>query len=177
MSNFILAQLVSACSMVISLTCVQFRDPRCILAGKFCVNVLGAVSFGLLGGRSASWVCVVASIQTVAIFLLNRTDPAKKYRRKLAVSLCFVCVYIVGTILTAQRWTDAITCVCATLYTISIFPEHSGKMRAVIAANMALWLFYDLTVGAYVSLLNHGLSLTSTLTAIFRLDQKRTPAS
>lgn len=73
MTNFIPAQLVSACSMVISLTCVQFRDPRCILAGKFCVNVLGAVSFGLLDALSASWVCVVASVQTVTIFLLNHS--------------------------------------------------------------------------------------------------------
>ena len=177
MSNFILAQLVSACSMVISLTCVQFRDPRYILVGKFCVNALGALSFGLLDALSASWVCVVAAIQTVAIFLLNRTDPAKKHRRKLAVSLCFVGIYIVGTLLTAQRWTDSITCVCAILYTISIFPEHSGKMRAVIAANMFLWLFYDLTVGAYVSLINHGLSFTSTLTAIFRLDRNPSSAS
>lgn len=170
--KFILAQTVGVLTAVSSLVFVQFKEPKYILLGQFLSNGLSAVSYGLLGSLSGAWICILASVQTVWIYFLNRKKGPGRAEKKILVSLLFAAAYIIGTVIVYKGWADIISCVCAMLFVLTIIQERSGNMRIVIMINMVLWIIFDLASGAYANMLTHGGTLVSTVTALLRLDKK-----
>ena len=169
--NFIIAQIIGVITAIIAFSCVQFKDERILLAGQFLSNALTAVNLGLLGSISGAWICLLATIQTVIIFFLNKDTNDTKQKIKKIISIIFAVAYVAGTFVTYTAWSDIVVCTCALLFTLTVFQEDSGKMRSIIIANMSLWVIYDLAVGAYTNILTHGLTLISTVTAKMRLDR------
>lgn len=170
--NFIIAQIVGILVGIISLGCVQFKDERILLWGQFLGNALLALNLGLLGSLSGAWICILASIQTLIIYYINKKCGGSAHRNKIIVSAIFAAAYLIGTIITYRVWSDIIVCICAFLYTLTIFQKNSGKMRSILIVNMCLWVFYDFMVGAYTNILSHGATLLSAITAKLRLDRK-----
>ena len=170
--NFIIAQFVGILGGIVSVGCVQFKNERILLGGQFLGNALLALNLGLLGSLSGAWICILASIQTLIIYCINKNCKESAYKNKVIVSILFAAAYLVGTIFTYRVWSDIIVCICAFLYTLTIFQKDSGKMRTVLIINMCLWVFYDFMVGAYTNILSHGFTLLSAATAKLRLDKK-----
>lgn len=174
---FYIAQLAGILSCAAAALSVQARKPGAILLGQFLSNVLCALCYGLLGSLSAAVVCLLASVHSVLIYIANKRDDTQRKRAVTAISILFSVAYVVATALTYTRWPDAISGLCALLYTLSVAQKEASKMRVVILANLALWLVIDVAVGAYASILTHGLTILSTILAMLRLDKKPTKPS
>lgn len=170
--NFIIAQVIGIVTAIIAIGCVQFKDERVILLGNCVSNILTATTCILLGGLAGAWICLVASVQTLLVFLINKKDVETARKGRRIIFIVFNIIYIVGTIITFQGWVDLAVLGCALLYTTSIIQENSSKMRTVIIGNLVLWVIYDFAIGAYTNMITHGMSLISTLTAKLRLDKK-----
>ncbi|MEE1031914.1 MAG: YgjV family protein [Ruminococcus sp.] len=171
--KFIIAQILGILVGVASLSCVQFKNEKIVLAGQFLSNVFMAGSCALLGGLAGAWICVLAAIQTLLVYLANNADAEKAEKRKRVISVVFGLAYVAGTFITYQRLADLAVCACALLFTLTIVQKDSGKMRTIIIFNQTFWLFYDVTIGAYTNIITHGLTLISTVTAKLRLDKKK----
>ena len=87
--NFIIAQIVGILVGIISLGCVQFKDERILLWGQFLGNALLALNLGLLGSLSGAWICILASIQTLIIYYVNKKFGESAYKNKVIVSAIF----------------------------------------------------------------------------------------
>lgn len=169
--QFIIAQILGLVVAFISLGCVQFKSEKIILIGQFLSNFLTGISCALLGGLAGAWICILASVQTLIISFIGKNDKGNAQTKKNIVSLIFALAYIAGTLLTYQSWADFVVCICAMLFTLTIIQENSGKMRTVMIFNMALWVIYDFSIGAYTNIITHGSTMISVITAKLRLDK------
>ena len=86
---FLIAQIAGGLSTVTALLCVQAKEAKMILLGQFICNLLSAACYGLLGSFSGAWVCILATIHTLLISLVNRNEPTKRQKRVRIISVLF----------------------------------------------------------------------------------------
>lgn len=169
--NFVLAQVLGLLTTIIALVGVQFKNINHILISQILTNLLSALVFGLLGGFSGAWICVVAIVQTVTMFCFNRRSTgSKKSRSVLAAGFCLV--YVLGTAYFFRGWGDLVSGTCAVLFALAVVQENSDKFRGLFLVNGLLWMVYDLSTGAYTNLLTHGMSVGSTVVAMVRFRKR-----
>lgn len=171
--SFIIAQILGLVATVTSISVYQFKNEKIILLGQFLTNLFMAINFGLLGGLSAAWICMVAAFETLLMFLINKKCQKNKKVIKNVLVILFLIVFIIGTFVTYGGWPDILVCICAVLYTLSVAQEESGKIRSIMFFNAALWIIYDITLGAWTSIITHGLTLASIIAGMVRLDRKK----
>lgn len=168
---FFIAQLFGIGSTFAAILCVQARTSAGVLIGQILANVFSALSYGMLGSLSGAWICLLASVHSVLIsFIRKRHLPVMK-KQILFTSILFAAAYVIGSILTYTRWPDSISCICAILFVLTIAQEDAAKMRNVMLVSMSLWVLFDIAVGAYASIITHGSTIVSILTAKARLDR------
>lgn len=170
--NFIIAQWLGIITTIVALLSVQFKNVEFILIGQIISNILVALSYLLLGGLSGAWICILAAVQTVIIYFLDKLDIKNKSRKKVVLLILFVVGYVVGTMMVYKDWRDVVAGICAILFVLAIMQTDSGKLRIIMMLNALLWIIYDYKTEAYTSILTHGLELLSILTAMIRLDRK-----
>ena len=169
---FLLAQIFGIFSTFAAILCVQARTAGGVLLGQILANGFSGLSYGLLGSLSGAWVCILASVHSVLISFFRKLDESRKKKLILLVSVVFAIAYVVGSIVTFTRWPDAISCVCALLFVLTIAQEDASKMRNVMLISMSLWVFFDISVGAYTNIITHASTIVSIITAKIRLDKK-----
>ncbi len=168
---FLIAQIVGILTTIVAVATFQFKDVRHILLGNVISNLMVALQYGLLGGFSGAWICVVAAVQTIVMYFLDKRENGQKLRKLLLVLFC--AMYIVGTIIVYKGWGDILSCVCALIYVLAILQTDSKGFRRCIFVNASLWIVYDIYTMAYSGILTHGLELVSIVTAMLRLDRKK----
>ena len=169
---FLLAQIFGIFSTFAAILCVQARTAGGVLLGQIPANGFSGLSYGLLGSFSGAWVCILAAVHSVLISFIRKLDESRRNKLILLVSVVFAIAYVVGSIVTFTRWPDAISCVCALLFVLTIAQEDASKMRNVMLISMSLWVFFDIFVGAYTNIITHASTIVSIITAKIRLDQK-----
>ena len=168
---FLIAQIFGIFSTVAAILCVQARSAGGVLLGQILANGFSGLSYGLLGSLSGAWVCILASVHSVLISFIRKLDESRRNKLILLVSVVFAIAYVVGSIVTFTRWPDAISCICALLFVLTIAQEDASKMRNVMLISMSLWVFFDISVGAYTNIITHASTIVSIITAKMRLDK------
>lgn len=167
---FILGQVMSILAFIMCLIVAQFKEVKHILFGEITANLFTALSYFFLGGNSGAWVCIVATLQTFVVYLLNQREVSETIRNK--ITIIFGIIYIVGTIVVFQGWADIVCCLCAMLYIMAITQQKGSKYRVFMAGNCLLWVIYDIYTLAFLNLITHGSKLVSLVIAMVRLDRK-----
>ena len=168
--NFMIAQAMGILSTVAAIFCVQARTAAGVLLGQFLANAFSGLSYGLLGSLSGAWVCLLAAVHSVLISVANKKDDEQRGKIVRIISIVFAVAYVIGSAMTFVRWTDAISCICALLFVVTVAQRDAGKMRNVMLVSMSLWVIFDIAVGAYTNIITHGSTIVSLITAKFRLD-------
>lgn len=168
---FLIGQIFSVLALVISVVIAQFKEVKYVLIGEVASNLAVAFSFLFLGGLSGAWLCIVAAVQCIVMYFVNKRNMDDRKRNILLV--IFGAIYIIGTIVVYKDWNDIVSAVCAILFVLSIVQTEAGKYRIFMALNSALWLIYDFNTAAYVNMITHGSLAISLLIAMYRLDWKR----
>ena len=171
LNKFIIGQVISILALLISVIIVQFKNIKHILLGEIASNLAIAFSFVFLGGLSGAWICIVAALQSLAIYFVNKANW-RQYGKTL-LSVLFAFIYIIGTIVVYQGWADLVSCACSLLYILAIVQTDSKKYRWFMTANSFLWVIYDINTAAYVNIITHGILLFSLIIAMLRLDRKK----
>ncbi len=166
--SFYIAQAIGALTTLVVIVSAQLKDMKYILFCQICANLMVAASSALLGGLSGAWICVVAALQTIFFYLMDKRGISEKTRNRLL--LLFAAMYVCGTVLVYQGWGDLVSCACAFLYLLAIVQKKSSKYRIFICLNAVLWVVYDLTILAFGNLLTHGIEVLSVIVGILRLD-------
>ena len=168
---FLIAQIFGIFSTVAAILCVQARSAGGVLLGQILANGFSGLSYGLLGSLSGAWICILASVHSVLISCVRKLDASKSKKWILGISVVFAVAYVAGSAVTYTRWPDAISSICALLFVLTIAQEDASQMRNVMLVSMCLWVFFDLSVGAYTNLITHASTIVSIITAKMRLDK------
>ena len=172
-SMFLIAQLCGVFSTIAAILCVQARTPAGVLLGQILANGFSGLSYGFLGSLSGAWVCILASIHSILISFLRKLDVSVCTKWIRLISVIFAIAYVLGSVMTFTRWPDAISCICALLFVVTIAQEDATKMRNVMLVSMSLWVLFDISVGAYTNIITHGATIVSIITAKIRLDKNK----
>lgn len=169
---FLIAQILGIFSTVAAILCVQARSAGGVLLGQILANGFSGLSYGLLGSLSGAWVCILAAVHSVLISSVRKMDAPKSKKWIFGISIVFAIAYVVGSAVTYTRWPDGISCICALLFVLTIAQEDASKMRNVMLVSMSLWVFFDISVGAYTNIITHASTIVSIITAKMRLDKQ-----
>jgi hypothetical protein len=123
----------------------------------------------LLDGFSGCGLYLVAVIQSVVYFVFRAKD--KKAPPLLAA--VFVVAFAACSALTYKSPVDLIAAVAALTCAFSLSQENASLYRVFMLANGLLWIFYDLSVGAYTMVVTHMATVLSAGIGIVRLDLGR----
>lgn len=173
--TFYIAQIVGALTTITVVVATQLKNMKHILICQICANLMVAVSSAMLGGLSGAWICAVAAVQTVVLYILDQKGVSQKAKNGLL--WLFAAMYVGGTVLVYRSWGDLVSCAGALLYLLAIVQTQSSKYRRYVCLNTLLWLIYDLTIFAFGSMITHGIEFLSAVIGIVRLDIKKQKAT
>ena len=93
---FYVAQILGGLTTVLVAVQSQLKSMKQLLFTGLLINLLVAISTWMLGGLSGAWVGIVASAQTVIMYIAERKECKPKTRAMLL--LFFDVMYLIGTI-------------------------------------------------------------------------------
>ncbi|MBQ9806886.1 MAG: YgjV family protein [Clostridia bacterium] len=161
-----ISHIISICNAVIAVLVMQLKSMKTILVGHITVNLIGAISFFLLGGYSGASICVIAIIQCVVMFVYNKKD----IKPHLPVIGLFVLAYIACSVIYYQSPVDILAALAALFFAISVTRTRPSVARLWNALNPVTWMAYDICIGGYGSFVMHVVIFISIAIAILRLD-------
>ena len=147
MTAFILAQTVALATCAVSCVSYLAKNRRSFLKLQLLTNVLYGAQYALLGAFSGVASNAV-SVAKYTVFLHDNRQNCENNKctllvflgLSLAVGLCFLNgAYTVVPIITTL------------LFTFAAWQKSEVRLRAIAVLCCALWVWYNLSVRAYVS--------------------------
>lgn len=162
----ILSQFFGIVFFVFVFASMQTTDMKKTLFCQICCNVFGMLSYVFLGGLSGCGIYLVAAIQSLVLLLYRRSDKeVPKW-----VTALFFAAYLACSLLTFRGAKDIVPLIAAILCAVALIQKKTSHYRLVILLNGAMWILYDLFMGAYTMLASHIFTVASALSGIIRLD-------
>ncbi|MBE6552531.1 MAG: YgjV family protein [Ruminococcaceae bacterium] len=167
--TYILSQIFGIVSSAAAILSLQTKSIKLVLIFQLLCNSSGAVSYILTGGLSGCGIYVIAILQSL-IYSIYRIKEKKAPKALAAV---FISAYIICSVLTFRAPIDILSAAAAMTCAFALIQERSSVYRLFILANGTIWLFYDLTLGAYTMMFSHVATVISATVGIIRFDIKK----
>lgn len=162
--NETISQMVGIVSSVIIAYIVFMKDIKKILIGEFCVNFTVAVSYFLLSQHLGAAVCVVGSVHSAASYFYKK----KNCDFPVILTMIFIVIYLLLAALSFHSALDLMPAVCSVLFGFAIIQKTPQKYNVFNSTKSAVWVVYDILIGAYTTAFAHMIIFVSALTAIYR---------
>ena len=170
--TYILAQITGLMCTVFSLCIAHLKKVSHILIGEILLNFTFILNYALLGGWSGVCTAGIATIQALIISFYNKKDKTFP----IYLSVVFVGLYSLVTIVTFNTFKDIFPFIGSTLFTIAIRQKKPFHYRLLKLTLVTMWLVYDLCMLSFGSATTRLLSISSYVIAIFRNDIKKKTA-
>ncbi len=147
MTDFVIAQVIALVTCAVSCASYLAKSRRSFLKLQLLTNVLYGTQYALLGAFSGVASNVV-SVFKYAVFLHDNKKNQESSKLtllvllglSLGVGVCFIDgVHTVVPIITSL------------LFTFAAWQNSEVRLRAIAVFCCALWVWYNLSVGAYIS--------------------------
>lgn len=164
--SYIISQALGVIGIFFAVASMQSKNIKSVLLCQIGCNALGMLSYVLLGGLSGSGIYMIALVQSV-IFCIIRQKGKEEPKW---LSPVVVAAYIVCSAFAFQGAIDVLPILAAILCAIALIQKKPSNYRIAILLNGAVWLAYDMAIGAYAMLASHGITVIAALIGIVRLD-------
>lgn len=162
----IVSQILGGIVFVLVFVSMQSGRMERVLLCQIGCNGLGMLSYVLLGGFSGCGIYLVATLQSGIFFFLRKSNrEAPKWLNPVIVA-----AYLACSALSLKGWLDLVPMAAAVLCALGISQKKASNYRIVMLLNGAVWIVYDLFIGAYTMLASHVITVGSALLGILRLD-------
>ena len=168
---YIVSQILGFFVFLFVFASMQTKNMKYVLICQIGCNGLGMLSYILLGGFSGCGIYLIATVQSV-IFFYIRTE-GKEVPKWL--NPVIIAGYIVCSAVTLQGWLDLVPMLGAVLCALGISQRKPTHYRVIMLLNGAVWVIYDVCMGAYTMLASHIITVAAALLGIIRLDLLKKP--
>lgn len=166
---FLFSQLCGLIVSVAAITSMQLKNIKWILVCQLICNGIGALSYILLGGLSGCGIYLVALAQSIIYYFFR----VRNKKAPIVLSIAFLCAYLICSATTFKSSIDFISALAALSCALSIMQEKPSLYRVFMLLNGAIWMIYDMGVGAYTMIISHIATTLSAAVGIIRLDIKK----
>ena len=164
--NEIIALILSGFMAVGAIFIMQLKRMSHILIAEVMVNLLAAASYLLTGGISGAVLSVVAILQALASFIMDK----KNIKARIPVTVAAIAVYTVSSFMSYKDLWDLFPYLAVVCYALSIAQKKAYAFRIFGFINTAFWIFYDPHVRNWGNLAVHVGVILSLTVAILRYD-------
>lgn len=166
---FIIAQIMGILVLILHVLSMQFNDKKKIILMMVLINVFSAISFILLGSVSGPLICGFAVMQAI----INRYFEKRTNRVPNGIVAIYIAISIIIGVVSFNTFVDVIPTICSIMYSITILQSKEKNIRILTLINMLLWIAFDLSYGAYTTVLSDFVTVISTLIGMYRFDFKK----
>lgn len=171
--NFIIAQLIGIVATVCAVIATQFRTIKAVLWMGIITNLLTALNYMLLGMLSGTWICIVAAVQAIVMDFMNQRTLKTDGKSRLIVLLIFAVIYVIGSVIVFEKWIDIFPCICALIYTLSVYQKDILRYKIISILNPSTWIIYDVATKAYTTVGMRVILIALIGIAIIRIIRER----
>lgn len=147
---------------------MQLKNIRAVLIFNVICNASGMASYLIGGNVSGCGLYAVAVVQS-ALFLVYRL---KNKDTPSFWTWVFSAAFLLCSLLTFEVPADLFSMLAAVACALALAQKNPSHYRLIMLANAALWMAYDIVVGAYAMLPAHIITGISAIIGIVRMDLK-----
>lgn len=159
-----LSQIFGGLVFVAVFLALQMSDMKRALLCQIACNVLGMLSYVLIGGISGCGIYLVAAFQSLVFYLYRRSE---KQEPRWLYPIIFA-AYIGCSALTFRGASDIVPAVAALLCAFALIQKNTLYYRILLLLNGVTWIVYDLFMGAYTMLASHIFVVVSAVLGLVR---------
>jgi hypothetical protein len=166
MMEYYFSQILGVFVFICVFASMQTKNIKYVMLWQIGCNGLGMLSYVLLDGFSGSGIYMVALIQSLIFFFIRKygKDEPRWIQPVIIVA------YIACSALAFKGLIDIIPMIAAVTCALGISQKKPTNYRIIMVLNGAVWMIYDILVGAYTMLGSHVLTVIAALIGIIRLD-------
>jgi len=164
--SFIFAQSISVITAALSALALQLKNMKQVLMLNIIANLLGALSFVLLGAYPGAAISSLAVFHVAIMYVYNK----KGKKPGLPVIILFIILYILCSLLSYSSLLDILPVLAAACFAVGTAQENSTHFRFWNFMNPVFWMIYDLSVRAYGNFAVHVIIFISIVVGILRID-------
>lgn len=163
--NFILAQILGACTTVAGLIIAHLKSIRAILAVEVFLNTAATLNFLLLPTALSGFFTNAFALLHAVINALyrhrNKTPP-------LPVCVFFSVIYVTCALSVWSGPIDLLPAVAGVCFSLSVHQSSPAGYRLCSMCKSSAWVIYCFATGAYTLLLTHLSMIVSIIMAMVR---------
>lgn len=164
---FILSQIIGLLAIICWVMSIQQKNKEKILMNQMFANTLYTIQYVLLGAYSASAMNITSAIRSLVFY----NDEKKHKQSKLTGSILIAAIIIIG-IITYSSPISIIPILITIAYTYSVWQSNLKITRIIFIIAAIIWIYYNLKVGAYISIIGNSLEIISGIISIKRFHKK-----
>lgn len=169
MDTNLISQILGIIVCLAAIVSMQFKNVKYVLICQLICNGLGALCYILDGGFSGCGIYIVATLQVLVYYILR----CKQIEPHKMLSVCFGFAYLICSLMLFKDYRDILSAIAALTCAAALAQSKSSVYRIIMFINGAIWLTYDITIGAAFGMaISHIVTTLSAAVGIIRLDLK-----
>ena len=164
---FILSQIIGLLAIICWTMSIQQKNKEKILIYQMIANTLYTIQYSLLGAFSAVAMNITSAIRSIVFY----SDEKENNQSKTSCAIFIVIIIILG-IITYETPISTIPILITIAYTYSVWQTNLKITRIIFIIAAIIWIYYNLKVGAYISIVGNILEIISGIISIKRFHKK-----
>lgn len=160
----ILAQIAGVFAIFFWVTSIQKKEQYKILFSQILANIMYIIQYVILGTYIAAAMNFTSAVRCFVFY------EKRKQNKDISIIwlFMFLILIILFAIFTYDNYLSLIPVILTLLYTISSWMKDSKWIRIVFLIAGIIWIYYNYSVGAYVSIVGNILEIVSAIVAIIK---------
>lgn len=157
----LLAQVLGALAILGWIISIQQKDRKNVLICQVVANGIYAIQYYLLGAFTAAFMNFTSFIRSIVFYKNDK-------KQSLFSLILFSLTIIVLGIVSYSNTLSLIPIVITLAYTYSVWQDNLTITRYVFLIAAFIWIYYNIQVGAYISVFGNILEIISGIVALIR---------
>lgn len=165
----ILAQIIGLIAFVLFISSVWQKNKEKLLVFQLLANFLYGIQYILLLAPTAGYMNMISVVRSYIYFLYEK----KNKKPSILVLLLFIGLIITVGILTFDSYLTIIPISITIIYAVSTWQNNIKIVRYCFLICAVIWMFYNISVGAYTAVIGNIFEFASGLISIIKYNKKQ----
>lgn len=163
-----LIQTIGIVAFILFVYSLQKKDKKEILFYQLLANILYAIQYISLG----AYIAGILNVVTVTrCFIYYKYEKDKK-EIPLFILITYILIIILVSIFTVDSYISILPSIINIIYILSTWQKDTKVLRLSFIVAAILWIYYNLTVGAYTAIIGNIFEIISVSYACIKLNRK-----
>ena len=142
---------------------IQWKEKNKILTSQIIASIFYAIQYFLIGALTAGYINLISIVRAC---IYNK----QKEKNTVVSLITFIIIILFIGLVTCTDWLSCIPIVAGLIYTYITWQKNTRIIRIGFLIAAIILLYYNCTVGAYVSAISNIFEIISSIVSIYRFD-------